>query len=63
LDHATEAEELQEMLERMQNLSLEISEELDAYQDRHAREGFADRGRLRGGSSDSMTKQPRRCSS
>jgi hypothetical protein len=36
LDGATEAEELREALERVQNLSLEISEELDAYQDRHA---------------------------
>jgi hypothetical protein len=36
LDGRTEAEELREALERMQNLSLEISEELDAYQDRHA---------------------------
>ena len=36
LDSATEAEELREALERVQNLSLEISEELDAYQDRHA---------------------------
>jgi hypothetical protein len=35
-DGATEAEELREALERVQNLSLEISEELDAYQDRHA---------------------------
>jgi hypothetical protein len=31
-----EAEELREALERLQNLSLEVSEELDAYQDRHA---------------------------
>jgi hypothetical protein len=31
LDGATEAEELREALERVQNLSLEISEELDAY--------------------------------
>ena len=37
LDGRTEAEELREALERVQNLSLEISEELDAYQDRHAR--------------------------
>jgi hypothetical protein len=31
LDGTTEAEELREVLERVQNLSLEISEELDAY--------------------------------
>jgi hypothetical protein len=31
-----EAVEVREVLERVQNLSLEISEELDAYQDRHA---------------------------
>jgi hypothetical protein len=37
LDGRTEAEELHEALERVQNLSLEISEELDAYQDRHGR--------------------------
>jgi hypothetical protein len=36
LDGRTEAEELREVLERVQGLSLEISEELDAYQDRHA---------------------------
>jgi hypothetical protein len=36
LDGMVEAEELREALERVQNLSLEISEELDAYQDRHA---------------------------
>jgi hypothetical protein len=36
LDGATEAEELREALKRVQNLGLEISEELDAYQDRHA---------------------------
>jgi hypothetical protein len=35
LDGRTEAEELREALERVQNLSLEVSEELDAYQDRH----------------------------
>ena len=29
--------EAREALERVQTLSLEISEELDAYQDRHAR--------------------------
>jgi hypothetical protein len=37
LDVRTEAEELREALERVQALSLEVSEELDAYQDRHAR--------------------------
>jgi hypothetical protein len=37
LDGMVEAAELREALERVQNLSLEISEELDAYQDRHAR--------------------------
>lgn len=37
LDGTTEARELREALERVQNLSLEISEELDAYQGRHAR--------------------------
>jgi Sec-independent protein translocase protein TatA len=36
LDGKTEAEELREALERVQNLTLELSEELDAYQDRHA---------------------------
>ena len=36
LDGKTEAGELREALERVQNLSLEVSEELDAYQDRHA---------------------------
>lgn len=37
LDGRTEAEELREALERVQTLSLEVSEELDAYQHRHAR--------------------------
>jgi hypothetical protein len=37
LDGRTEAAELREALERVQTLSLEISEALDAYQDRHAR--------------------------
>jgi hypothetical protein len=32
-----EAVEVREALERLQALSLEVSEELDAYQDRHAR--------------------------
>ena len=36
LDGRTEADELREALERVQKLSLEVSEELDAYQDRHA---------------------------
>ena len=36
LDGRMEAEELREVLERVQKLSLEVSEELDAYQDRHA---------------------------
>jgi precorrin-6x reductase len=37
LDGRTEAEELREMLERVQALILEVSEGLDAYQQRHAR--------------------------
>jgi hypothetical protein len=37
LDGKTEAMELREALERVQALTLEISEELDAYQQRHAR--------------------------
>jgi hypothetical protein len=37
LNGRTETEELCEALERLQTLSLEVSEELDAYQDRHAR--------------------------
>ena len=36
LDDRTEAEELREALEMVQSLSLEISERVDAYQDRHA---------------------------
>ena len=36
LDGRTEAVQLRESLDRVQNLSLEISEELNAYQDRHA---------------------------
>ena len=36
LDGKTEVVELREAVERVQNLSLEVSEELDAYQDRHA---------------------------
>jgi flagellar biosynthesis/type III secretory pathway protein FliH len=37
LDGRTEAEELRGALERVQVLSLEVSQELDAYQQRHAR--------------------------
>ena len=36
LDGLGEAVEVREALERMQTLSLELSEEVDAYQDRHA---------------------------
>ncbi len=36
LDGRAEAVEVREALERVQTLSLEVSEELDAYQDRHA---------------------------
>jgi predicted transcriptional regulator len=36
LDGRTEAEEVRTILKLIQNLSLEVSEELDAYQDRHA---------------------------
>jgi hypothetical protein len=36
LDGRTEAAELRETLESVQNLSLEVGEELDAYQYRHA---------------------------
>ncbi len=36
LDGRTEAEEVRTILELIQNLSLEVSEELDAYQERHA---------------------------
>jgi hypothetical protein len=36
LDGRTEAEEVRTILELIQNLSLELSEELDAYQERHA---------------------------
>ena len=35
LDRMMEAVEVREALERVQNLSLEVSEELDAYQTRH----------------------------
>jgi hypothetical protein len=37
LDGRTEAEEVRTILELIQNLSLEVSEDLDAYQGRHAR--------------------------
>jgi hypothetical protein len=36
LDGRTEAEEVRTVLELIQNLGLEVSEELDAYQERHA---------------------------
>jgi hypothetical protein len=35
LDGASEAEEVRAALERMHNLSLEIREKLDAYQNQH----------------------------
>ena len=35
LDGVSEAVEVREVLERLQALSIEVSEELDAYQDRH----------------------------
>jgi hypothetical protein len=35
LDGRSEAEEVRTVLELLQNLSLEVSEELDAYQSRH----------------------------
>ena len=38
-DGLVEAVEVRKTLERMQSLSLELSEELDAYQDRHGRKG------------------------
>ncbi len=37
LNGTTEAVEVRETLERLQALSLEVSEEIDAYQQRHAR--------------------------
>jgi hypothetical protein len=37
LNGRTEVEELREALEHLQAASLEVSEELDAYQQRHAR--------------------------
>jgi hypothetical protein len=36
LDGRTEAEDVRSVLELIQNLTLQASEELDAYQDRHA---------------------------
>ena len=36
LDGRTEAEDVRSVLELIQNLSLEVSEELDAYQERNA---------------------------
>ena len=36
LDGRTEAEDVRTVLELIQNLSLEVSEALDAYQERHA---------------------------
>jgi hypothetical protein len=36
LDGRTEAEDVRTILELIQNLSLEVSEDLDAYQERHA---------------------------
>jgi hypothetical protein len=36
LDGRTEADEVRTILELIQTLSLEVSEELDAYQERHA---------------------------
>jgi hypothetical protein len=37
LDGRTEAEDVRTVIEVIQSLTLEVSEELDAYQDRHAR--------------------------
>ncbi len=36
LDGRTEAEEIRTILERLQNLNLAVSEDLDAYQERNA---------------------------
>jgi hypothetical protein len=36
LDGTTEAEDVRSVLEVIQNLTLEVSEEIDAYQERHA---------------------------
>ena len=37
LDGSTEAEDVRTVLELIQNLSLEVSEKIDAYQQRHTR--------------------------
>lgn len=37
LDGRTEAEDVRSVLELIHNLTLEVSEEKDAYQERHAR--------------------------
>jgi hypothetical protein len=37
LDGRTEAEDVRSVLEVIQNLTLEVSEEIDAYQQRHTR--------------------------
>jgi ferric-dicitrate binding protein FerR (iron transport regulator) len=37
LDGTTEAEDVRSVLEIIQNLTLEVSEEIDAYQERHTR--------------------------
>jgi hypothetical protein len=37
LDGRTEAEDVRSVLEIIQNLTLEVSEEIDAYQQRHTR--------------------------
>jgi hypothetical protein len=37
LDGSTEAEDVRPVLEHIQSLTLEVSEELDAYQQRHTR--------------------------
>jgi hypothetical protein len=37
LDGETEAEDVRAILDLIQNLGLEVSEELDSYQDRHSR--------------------------
>jgi hypothetical protein len=44
LDGATEAEEVRAASERVQNLSLEIREKLDAYQNQHTNWGSASLG-------------------
>jgi hypothetical protein len=37
LDGTTEAEDVRSVLELIQSLTMEVSEEIDAYQQRHAR--------------------------